>query len=85
MTDLDNRMLLAPPTKDEVKEVVSASNLNAAPGSDGITSLLYNVCWDTIGDPLTEVMQAIHSGQQPSISQRTSLMVFGSKPKKNDQ
>ena len=31
---------------------------------------------------MTEVVQAIHHGQQPSLSQRTSLMVFGSKPKK---
>ena len=81
-TDKDNEMLLAPPTKEDVKEVLSSSNLHAAPGSDGITSLLYNVCWDTLGDPLTEVQLAIHAGQQPTLSQRTSLMVFGSKPKK---
>ena len=32
--------------------------------------------------PLTDVAQAIHAGSQPTLSQRTSLMVFGSKPKK---
>ena len=81
-SDSDNEQLLSPPTKEDVKEVLDSSNLQAAPGSDGITSLLYKVCWDILGDPLTEIMKAIHSGQQPSVSQRTSLMVFGAKPKK---
>ena len=30
----------------------------------------------------TEVMQALFQGNKPTASQRTSLMVFGSKPKK---
>ena len=81
-THSDNEMLLTPPTKKDVLEVITNSNLHAAPGNDGIPSLLYSFCWDILGDPLTEVMQAIHSEQQPTISQRTSLMVFGSKPKK---
>ena len=75
-------MLCKPPTKQDVKEVLSSSNLHAAPGSDGITSYMYNECWDVLGDSLTEVMQAIHDGHQPTLSQRTSLMVFGAKPKK---
>ena len=81
-TEQDNTMLLALPTKDDVKEVLDKSNLHAAPGSDGITSYLYHECWDTLGEPLTEVMQAIHVGNKPTVSQRTSLMVFGTKPKK---
>ena len=81
-TEADNLMLSAPATKQEVKDAIAASNLHASPGTDGITSLLYNTCWDIIGDPLTEVIQAIHEGNQPTVSQRTSLMVFGSKPKK---
>ena len=35
-----------------------------------------------MGDPLTEVVTSVFSGQKPAVSQRTSLMVFGSKPKK---
>ena len=35
-----------------------------------------------MGAPLTEVMVSIHRGSQLSSSQRTSLMVFGLKPKK---
>ena len=81
-TETDNIMLCKPVTKQEVKETIDASNLNAAPGTDGITSQLYNVCWDIVGDSFTEIMQAIHEGNKPTLSQRTSLMVFGSKPKK---
>ena len=32
---------------------------------------------------MTEVVQAVFRGQQPTSSQRTSLMMFGSKPKKS--
>ena len=35
-----------------------------------------------MGAALTEVVTAVFNGQKPSISQRTSLMVLGSKPKK---
>ena len=58
-TEADNAILRAPPTKDDVKKTVDKSNLNAAPGNDGIPSLLYKACWDTMGDSLTEVMQEI--------------------------
>ena len=81
-TEEDNAMLCSPPSQQDVKDVLSNSNLHAAPGSDGITSFLYSECWEILGKPITEVMQAIHDGNQPTASQRTSLMVFGSKPKK---
>ena len=74
-TEADNAILRAPPTKDDVKKTVENSNLNAAPGHDGIPSLLYKACWDT------EVMQEISQCKPLTPSQRTSLMVFGSKPK----
>ena len=45
-TPEDNEMLLALPNKDEIKEVLFNSNLKAAPGTDGLTSLLYKECWD---------------------------------------
>ena len=70
------------PTKKDVKSSVSKSNLHAAPGTDGLTSYFYHYCWDIVGDALTEVVQDIHGGQPPTLSQRTSLMVFGCKPKK---
>ena len=47
-TDKDNIKFLAIPEEKEVKEVLSASNLLAAPGTDGIPALLYSECWDTM-------------------------------------
>ena len=81
-TEADNVILRAPPTLQSVKDTISSSNLHAAPGCDGIPSLLYKVCWDTVGESLTEVMQEVHLCKPLSPSQRTSLMVFGTKPKK---
>ena len=81
-TSKDNTMITKAPTLGEVKNSVSTSNLQAAPGTDGITSYFYKSCWNIIGQTLTDVVQAIHSGQPPTLSQRTSLMVFGCKPKK---
>ena len=36
-TEKDNRILTAEPTQEEVEESVKTSNVNAAPGTDGIT------------------------------------------------
>ena len=81
-TDADNRELEKLPDMEEIKNVLFESNLNAAPGTDGITSLFYKVHWDLFGEPLHQVVTTIHKGNMPTQSQRTSLMVFGSKPKK---
>ena len=81
-TEADNAILKSPPTLKSVKENIDASNLHAAPGCDGIPSLLYKVCWDTIGPGLTDVMKEIFLCKPLPPSQRTSLMVFGTKPKK---
>ena len=81
-TPEDNKLMTKVPNKTEVKESVWSSNLHAAPGTDGLTTFLYYHCWETLGDALTEVVQTIHRGHPPTLSQRTSLMVFGNKPKK---
>ena len=81
-TEDDNRKLLTKPDSEKVFEVLSASNLHAAPGTDGLPSFLYKHCWDVFKEPLTEVMGDIFDLQTPTCSQRTSLMVFGCKPKK---
>ena len=81
-TAADNALLCKVPTKKEVGITLSEANLHAAPGCDGLTSFLYKECWDMLGDSLTEVVQAVHKGEQPTRTQRTSLMVFGTKPKK---
>ena len=81
-SDSDNTKLLKTPSKIEVFETLAASNLHAAPGTDGLTSFFYKECFKTMGNPLTEVVKAVFSGEKPSLSQRTSKMVFGAKPKK---
>ena len=74
--------ILSPTLEKEVKIVLNKSNLLAAPGTDGIPSLLYHECWPVMKGRFTEVIQSIFQGNKPTLSQRTSLMVFGSKPKK---
>ena len=81
-SESDNQQLLKVPTKQEVLDTLSDSNLHAAPGTDGLTSYFYKQCFDVMGEPLTEVVSAVLSGKKPSLSQRTSRMVFGPKPKK---
>ena len=81
-TAKDNEMLSKIPTKKEVKESLWSSNPNAAPGTDGLTNTLYRHCWEILGESLVEVVQALCSGEQPTLSQRTSLMVYGAKANK---
>ena len=78
----DNQEFLKPPSKEQVFKVLSASNLRAAPGTDGIPSLLYKEHWDLLGDHLTQIMSEIFECRPLPKSMRTSLMVFGAKPKK---
>ena len=61
-TEEDNKVFLTLPEMSDVKKVLSKSNLLAAPGTDGIPSLLYSKCWDIMGPSLTEVVQAIFNG-----------------------
>ena len=81
-TEADNVILSSPPTLKDVKETIDASNLQAAPGNDGIPSIFYKTCWNTMGEPLTEVMLEVFKLSPLTPSLRTSLMMFGSKPKK---
>ena len=78
----DNLKLIAPPSKNEIKTVLDSCRPHVAPGTDGLTVYLYKHCWDILGDPLPEVIQAVLRGGKPSASQRISLMVFGNKPGK---
>ena len=59
--------------------ITTGSNLHAAPGTDGLTSFFNHHCCDVVGPALTEVANEIHNGNCPTLSQRSTLMVFGSK------
>ena len=78
----DNVMLEALPSKSEIKNTLLSSNLSAAAGSDGITALVYKECWDFLGDILTEEFTALFNGSTLTVSMRTAMMHFCSKPKK---
>ena len=45
-TERDNDLFLKPPAKEVGKSVLDNSYMLAAPGSDGIPSLLYKEHWD---------------------------------------
>jgi hypothetical protein len=60
---LDNKNLAKLPDKVAVKEILFNLNLDAAPGTDGITSLLYKEHWDLLGDYIFEVVTAVHKGE----------------------
>ena len=81
-TEEDNQMFTTPPSKIDVWKTICESNLNAAPGSDGIPSLFYKECWKIMGDSLHAIMKDIFNCRKLPPSLRTSLMVFGAKPKK---
>ena len=81
-TPEDNKMLLAPPEESEIKNIISESNLSAAPGLDGISTMFYNKCWDIIKSPFVKMIKSVHEGKKPTSSQHTSLMTFCHKPKK---
>ena len=81
-TEGDNQKLLSRPTKKEVLETLTESNLHAAPGTDWLTSYFYKHCFEIKGDTLTDVVTEVFGGSKPTLSQRTSRMIFGSKPNK---
>ena len=80
-TDTDNKMLLKPPTQDEIYKVISISNQLASPGTDGIPYFFYKTCWSYIKDFLIAMIKCVHDGGNTSKSQKISMMVFMCKPK----
>ena len=46
----DHEMLNKDPTRSEVKKCVASSNMNASTGNDGLTLILYQHCWDILGE-----------------------------------
>ena len=81
-TEEDNEKLLKAPSDKEIKETLSAANTKAAPGTDGLTSLLYLRHWDILGGALCDVIRDIFAGKEIPAAMKASIMVFGCKPKK---
>jgi hypothetical protein len=73
----------SPVKSDKLKEALKTSSLTAAAGTNGIRSLLYSHCSDSLGDTIIEVVtKALDGESEVPLSMRTAIMVFGSKPKK---
>lgn len=52
ITEEDNVMLKAPPTKEEVQQAVFQIGANKAPGPDGFSSIFFHSFWHAIGDDI---------------------------------
>ena len=64
-TSEDNDLLETMPSMKEVLHTLRTSNLNASAGSDGIPSLVYKECWDSLGDSFLEVMKSLFMDSLP--------------------
>ena len=68
-----------PITNEDVKASLLCANRNSAPGSDGITYLVYLTCWNTLGQHLSDVIREIvKEGKLPE-SMRNSFLVYSPK------
>ena len=78
-TEKDNAMLEAEITDEEIKESLSKSNKNAAPGGDGLTFQTYVQCWSSLGPHLCQVIREVVKTGTPSVSMLHSFQVFSPK------
>lgn len=58
----ENGFLLKAPTEEEVKEAMFSSNLDKAPGPDGLTAFFYQHCWVIIKDDIFQAMLELFKG-----------------------
>ena len=75
----DNEMLEAEITDEEVRESLKTSNKKAAPGGDGMTVLVYDLCWSSLGQVLCNVIREVAKAGTPTESMKHSFMVFSPK------
>lgn len=75
-----NETLLAPISKEEVKEATFAINPNKCPGPDGMTGHLYQQHWDSMGDHITDMVRSFtNSGLMEEAMNKTNICLI---PKK---
>lgn len=84
-TDGDNDMLELQPTHDEIKPTILSSNLKAVTGSEREPCLVYEDCWNSLGESLADVNQGLFAGQSLIVSMWTALIIVCSTPKKLNQ
>lgn len=57
VTEDMNQGLIAPVTREEVKEAIFSIKAYKAPGSDGITGMFFQQYWEIIGEQVTNEIQ----------------------------
>jgi len=62
VTALENELLEAPFTENEVREAVFSSYAEGAPGPDGFSFLFYQVFWDLIKVDLMNLIRVFEQG-----------------------
>lgn len=62
ITNEDNALLNKVPTVEEINRVVFALNGNSVSGSDGLTGLFYQVCWDIVENDVVTMVKAFFQG-----------------------
>ena len=78
-TKEDNEMLEKEITDDEVKESLLKANRSSAPGSDGLSFLLYIQCWESLGPHLCEVLREVVKKGDMCESMKHTFLVFSPK------
>jgi hypothetical protein len=62
---MENEILMAPFTKEEVFEAISQMELNKAPGPDGFPAEFYQKNWEVIKDDLMALISQFSKGDLP--------------------
>ena len=78
-TKEDNDMMSKLPKKHHILQVLKSCTCHATPSTDGCTAFLYKQHWNMLGENLIDVVQTAFRGEKLTASQRTSMMVFGTK------
>ncbi|XP_078152676.1 uncharacterized protein LOC144547863 [Carex rostrata] len=58
VTSLDNKLLIAPFSEEEIKHAVFSSDRSGAPGPDGLSFGFYQHFWDTVKSDINRLVQA---------------------------
>lgn len=75
ITEEDNVMLKAPPTKEEVQQAVFQIGANKAPGPDGFSSIFFHSFWHAIGDDIFLIHFLSTASFLPSINHTNIVLI----------
>ncbi|PKA66258.1 hypothetical protein AXF42_Ash006955 [Apostasia shenzhenica] len=82
VNDMDNNMLMSPPSMDEVKVAIFNIHKDSAPGPDGFGSGFFQSCWEIVKEDLHKAAVDFFAGSHLDKAYTSSLFVLI--PKSND-